>query len=57
MTLAGYCWDVKPGDVLRCTLPPLHRGDHKNVYAGETGRRGVRPGETWPRRSGETQAG
>jgi hypothetical protein len=39
------CHIRKRGTEVRCTLPPTHAGDHRNVYRGMS----------WPRRAGETQ--
>ena len=54
--IPGLCHIRKPGSELRCTLTPGHDGNHLNFYAGTTNSSGIRPGLSWPRRDGETQA-
>lgn len=45
--IPGVCFIRRPGDALRCTLPPHTTGDHWHAYERVS----------WPRqRSGETQA-
>ncbi|MFI7382914.1 hypothetical protein [Streptomyces sp. NPDC049813] len=50
------CYIREPQSLLRCTRRPDHNDDHKNFYAGVTNSSGIRPGVSWPRRKGESQA-
>jgi hypothetical protein len=53
--ITHVCFIRKPDDVIRCTRPPGHEGDHHDYLAGVTDSKGRRPGVWWPRRGGETQ--
>ncbi|MFJ9214206.1 hypothetical protein [Streptomyces sp. NPDC102264] len=43
--ISAPCWIAEPADVLHCTEPPGHDGDHYHAYTRTQ----------WPRREGETQ--
>ncbi|MFD8920193.1 hypothetical protein ACIOGX_14525 [Streptomyces sp. NPDC088147] len=43
--ISAPCWTAEPDDVLHCTEPPGHDGDHYHAYTRTQ----------WPRREGETQ--
>jgi hypothetical protein len=52
----AVCHMRHPQSELRCTLSVGHDGDHVNYYAGITNSSGIRPGVSWLRRPGESQA-
>jgi hypothetical protein len=54
--LPDVCHIRHPRSELRCTLPVGHGGNHVNYYAGITNSSGIRPGVSWRRKTGETQA-
>ncbi|MGW2511256.1 hypothetical protein ACWC0A_17855 [Streptomyces scopuliridis] len=43
--ISAPCWIERPADVLRCTEPPGHDGDHYHCYSRTQ----------WPSQAGETQ--